>query len=112
MREIVKMYSRYQSTIVSELSTLEKAESYSPLDALPFYIVDIKNSPETFTQTVNYVKATEKFVPRMVFMCNTEKLLTNREECYWPKYRLHRDDIQDGLMTQVFLSVKAEELSG
>jgi len=106
------MCSRYQSTLASELSTLERAEPYSPLDALPFYIVDIKNSPEIFTQTVNYVKATEKFVPRMVFMCNTDKLLTTREEGFWPKYRLYRDDIEDGLMTQVFMTVKVEELAG
>ena len=98
-------------SITGKFSNLEKHSPVSIWDALTVYIVNVKNSPESYLNAIDYV-TTSKPLPGLVFMYNTDNLMATKEGCFWPRYKLFVDNIQNGIMTQIYNSIDVDELSG
>ena len=102
-----------QSVIEGKFAGFEAPSSLSPWDGVILYFVDIRQSPEQYLKTIEYVTSSNPLI-NLVFLHNTDTLLTSPKECFWPQYKLYRDAAREGLnfMTQVLSAVDSEELTG
>ena len=100
-----------KSVVAQKFDQLDKLPAVSRWDALTVYVADVKNSPEEYLKTIDYITTTKQTVG-LAFLLNTETLLTMSKEAYWPKYRLFKDHVKSGVLAQVHHLVWADELSG
>ena len=86
------MGSQEQSLVSAKFADFDgmAAATATAWDPLNIYFADLKQSPEQFLRTVDFVAASRPALS-LVLMTNTETLMSSTKEWFWHKqYRLFR----------------------
>ena len=84
------MGSQEQSLVSAKFADFDGMAAATLWDPLNIYFADLKQSPEQFLRTVDFVAASRPALS-LVLMTNTETLMSSTKEWFWHKqYRLFR----------------------